>query len=96
MMIKNVGDYIVKCVRRTQKENIRSMVIKKKAVDDFTDYADAYFGNTVFTEECKSWYRRKNTGCGWAVRFIVLKRYEVHGGRILSINMGEQERREER
>ena len=96
MMIKNVGDYIVKCVRRTQKENIWSMVIKKKAVDDFTDYADAYFANTVFTEECKSWYRRKNTGCGRAVRFIVLKRYEVHGGRILSINMGEQERREER
>ena len=62
MMIENVGDYIVKCVRKTQKENIRSMAINKKAVDDFTDYADAYFANTVFTEECKSWYRRKDTG----------------------------------
>lgn len=37
-------------------------MIKKKAVDDFTDYADAYFANTVFTEERKSWYRRKDTG----------------------------------
>ena len=38
------------------------MVIKKKAVGDSTYYADAYFANTVFTEECKSWHRRKDTG----------------------------------
>lgn len=62
MMIESVGDYIIKCVRKIQKENIRAMVIKKKMVDDFTDYADAYFANTVFTEECRSWYRRKDTG----------------------------------
>ena len=95
-MIENVGNYIVKCVRKTQKENIRSMAIGKKAVGDFTDYADAYFANTVFTEECESWYRRKDTGkvvdCGRAVRFLVLKRYEVHGGRILSMNMWERTR----
>lgn len=96
MMIENVGDYIVTCVRKTQKENIRSMVIKKKAVDDFTDYADAYFANTVLRKSARvgigGKIRRKWWGYGRAVRFIVSKRYEVHGGRISSMNMWERTR----
>ena len=96
MMIENVGDYIVKCVRKTQKENIRSIVIKKKAMDDFTDYADAYFANTVFTEECKSWYRRKDTGKfvglwpGSTLHCIEASRSPRW--RILSMNMWERTR----
>ena len=33
--------------------------------------------------------RGKWSGCDRAVRFIVFKRYEVHGGGILSMNMWE-------
>lgn len=58
MMIENVGDYIVKCIRKTQKENIKSMAIKPRRVRDFTKVIDAYFKGTVFMDDCKSWYRK--------------------------------------
>lgn len=61
-MIENVGDYIVKCVRKIQKENIASMVVKPEREQDFIEYVDAYFQGTVFAEECRSWYKNKGTG----------------------------------
>lgn len=61
-MIETVGDYIIKCVRKIQKENIASMVVKKAREDDFTAYVDAYFKGTVFADECRSWYKNKGTG----------------------------------
>ncbi|KAF2659355.1 FAD/NAD(P)-binding domain-containing protein [Lophiostoma macrostomum CBS 122681] len=62
MMIESVGDYIIKAVRKIQKENIATMVIKKEREEDFTEYADRYFEGTVFSEECRSWYKNKKTG----------------------------------
>lgn len=61
-MIETVGDYIVKCVRKIQKDNIAAMVVKQAREDDFTEYADAYFEGTVFADECRSWYKNKGTG----------------------------------
>ncbi|THX01770.1 FAD/NAD(P)-binding domain-containing protein [Aureobasidium pullulans] len=58
MMIESVGDYVIKCIRKIQKENIYSMVVKSSRVADFLAYSDAYFKNTVFMDECKSWYRK--------------------------------------
>jgi len=57
MMIESTGDYVVKCIRKIQKENIRSMTVKQARVRDFLRYTDAYFKSTVFTDECRSWYR---------------------------------------
>lgn len=48
MMIENVGDYVIRCIRKLQKENIKSMVIKPQRVRDFTRFIDAYFEGTVF------------------------------------------------
>lgn len=62
MMIESVGDYVVKAVRKIQKENIASMVVKKEREEDFTEYVDSYFEGTVFSEECRSWYKNKKTG----------------------------------
>jgi hypothetical protein len=61
-MIETVGDYIFKCVRKIQKDNLAAMVVKQAREDDFTEYADAYFEGTVFAEECRSWYKNKGTG----------------------------------
>lgn len=58
MMIESVGDYIVKCIRKQQKEHIKSMVAKRPRVADFSRHVDAYFKNTVFMDDCKSWYRK--------------------------------------
>lgn len=57
MMIESVGDYVTKCIRKIQRDNIRSMVVKEDSVDDFIDYCDAYFDKTVFVQECRSWYK---------------------------------------
>lgn len=56
-MIEATGDYIVRCVRKLQRDNIRAMAPLPNRVRDFTAYADAYFAHTVFAEECRSWYR---------------------------------------
>lgn len=61
-MIETVGDYIIKCVRKIQKENIAAMVVKDEREKDFIEYADAYFEGTVFAEECRSWYKQSGTG----------------------------------
>lgn len=55
LMIESVGNYIVKAIRKLQKENIKSMVIKKERVRDFTRFCDTYFPRTVFSEDCACW-----------------------------------------
>ncbi|EMC95153.1 hypothetical protein BAUCODRAFT_527822 [Baudoinia panamericana UAMH 10762] len=62
MMIESTGDYILKAIRKIQKENIKSMVIKPARVRDFTRYCDAYFNTTVFMDDCQSWYRKDGQG----------------------------------
>jgi hypothetical protein len=57
MMIETEGDYIVKCIRKLQKEDYISMMPKPERVKDFMDYTNEYFKNTVYMDECNSWYR---------------------------------------
>ncbi|KAF2447123.1 hypothetical protein P171DRAFT_462358 [Karstenula rhodostoma CBS 690.94] len=61
-MIENVGDYVIKAIRKIQKEDIAAMSAKADREKDFTEYADAYFEGTVFAEECNSWYKSKKDG----------------------------------
>lgn len=61
-MIENVGDYVIKAIRKIQKEDIASMVVKSEREEDFTEYVDEYFKGTVFSEECNSWYKSKTSG----------------------------------
>ncbi|KAK5655432.1 hypothetical protein OQA88_5703 [Cercophora sp. LCS_1] len=51
-------DYVVRIIRKLQKEGYSSIEPKRERVKDFTEYVDAYFKGTVYTEECKSWYRK--------------------------------------
>lgn len=44
-------------VDRWQTENIRSFSPKKEAVDDFVEHVDKYMQCTVWTEDCRSWYK---------------------------------------
>lgn len=56
------GDYIIKCMRKVQREDYASMVPKRSRVKDFTKYVDAYFERTVYTDNCRSWYRSGGGG----------------------------------
>lgn len=62
MMIESLGDYVIKAIRKIQKDNIKAMVVKRDREEDFTEYVDAYFKGTVFVEDCRSWYRNKASG----------------------------------
>lgn len=52
-------DYILKCVRKLQRENIRSMDAKETRVQEFSNYIDEYFKQTVYLDGCSSWYRNE-------------------------------------
>lgn len=49
-VIEAQGDYIIKCIRKLQKEDYVSMMPKQDRVDDFTEYVGDYFKKTVFMD----------------------------------------------
>ena len=61
-IIQTISDYIIRCVRKIQKDNIAAMVVKEAREKNFIEYSDAYFKGTVFADECRSWYKNKGTG----------------------------------
>ncbi|KAH8689850.1 hypothetical protein BGW36DRAFT_440544 [Talaromyces proteolyticus] len=58
-MIERTGDYIIKCIRKLQKENISSMDPKPVRVKDFSQVIEKYFKDTVYLDNCSSWYKSK-------------------------------------
>jgi hypothetical protein len=57
MMMEMEGDYIIKCIRKMQKEEVRSMDVKPKMVQNFSQIIESYFKRTVYLDSCNSWYR---------------------------------------
>lgn len=51
------GDYIVKCLRKLQKEDYATMEVRPELVADWGAYCDEYFKKTVYTDNCNSWYK---------------------------------------
>ncbi|OQV09822.1 hypothetical protein CLAIMM_13905 [Cladophialophora immunda] len=56
--LESVTLYLVKLVQKIQREYIKSMVVTERATNDFVRHVDEYFSKTVFTETCKSWFKR--------------------------------------
>ncbi|KAJ8115890.1 hypothetical protein ONZ43_g4563 [Nemania bipapillata] len=56
-MLEAEGDYIVKCIRKLQKENYAAMTVKPERVRDWREYCHEYFKKTVYTDKCNSWYK---------------------------------------
>ena len=56
-MFEGEIDYIVKVIRKMQKEDYATIEPKAERVADFSEYITGYFKNTVYTDTCKSWYR---------------------------------------
>lgn len=57
MMIETEGDYIIKAIRKLQREDYLTISPKASIVKDFAEYCQEYFKNTVYMDECNSWYR---------------------------------------
>ena len=60
ILIEAEGDYIIKCIRKLQKENYASMAPKASRVKDFSNYVGNYFKKTVYSDDCDSWYKSLN------------------------------------
>jgi len=56
-ILETIGDYIIKTIRKIQKEDIKAMHIKTARMKDWSAHVDAYFPRTVYLDDCKSWYR---------------------------------------
>ncbi|EXJ79534.1 hypothetical protein A1O3_07813 [Capronia epimyces CBS 606.96] len=57
ILLEAEGDYIVKCIRKLQKEDYLTMTPKRARVDDFSAYVGEYFKKTIYMDTCKSWYK---------------------------------------
>ncbi|KIW17912.1 hypothetical protein PV08_05107 [Exophiala spinifera] len=63
-IIESVGDYVIKCIRKLQKEDIRSMQISSRAIHSWVKFTKSYFEKTVFLDDCHTWYRKNNRVVG--------------------------------
>jgi cation diffusion facilitator CzcD-associated flavoprotein CzcO len=55
-------EYIVKCMKRMQAEGIKAMEIKREPVDQLYEHIDEFHKNSVWGEDCKSWYKNNIVG----------------------------------
>ncbi|KAJ5085310.1 hypothetical protein N7532_010081 [Penicillium argentinense] len=55
--IEAQADYICKHITRIQQQGIKSIEVTKEAVDDFIDFKDIYMKDTVWKQDCRSWYK---------------------------------------
>ncbi|CCL98306.1 uncharacterized protein FIBRA_00300 [Fibroporia radiculosa] len=57
VVIERQIDYAVQATKKLQRERLKSIEIKRRAVQDFDEYLEHYFPNTVYSERCRSWYK---------------------------------------
>jgi len=50
-------EYIIRVLSKFQKENLRSFDVKQSPVNEFNQWKDDFMSKTIWTEECRSWYK---------------------------------------
>ncbi|KAL8280487.1 hypothetical protein RQP46_007135 [Phenoliferia psychrophenolica] len=58
VMFEREIDYMIAAISKMQRENIKAMSVKGSARDDFMSYVANYFPKTVYSEKCRSWYKK--------------------------------------
>ncbi|KAI0712848.1 hypothetical protein C8T65DRAFT_739260 [Cerioporus squamosus] len=56
-MIESTVMYAVQATAKMQRERLKSMEVKANAVEDFQKYIESYFPKTVYSDQCRSWYK---------------------------------------
>jgi hypothetical protein len=57
ILIERLADYFTQCVAKMQRDNITAMSVKPESVWRFVEHCDKYFERTVFTLNCRGWYK---------------------------------------
>jgi hypothetical protein len=62
IIIEALAQYLGQILQRLATGNTLTVQPKASAVQNFTNYCDAYFRRTVFSAECNSWYKSSPPG----------------------------------
>ncbi|KID72740.1 uncharacterized protein G6M90_00g093000 [Metarhizium brunneum] len=54
--------YFAKILRKVSREGIKAVGASGAAADDFVQYCDAFFADTVLSDNCSSWYNGGRAG----------------------------------
>jgi hypothetical protein len=57
-----VGNYAIKMIKKLQNEWIHSLTPRQDVTDQLNDHVQEWVKHTVWTEDCRSWYRNNETG----------------------------------
>jgi hypothetical protein len=57
IIIESIALYVGQILQRLGRGNVKTIEPKRKPVENFTNFCDAYFKRTVFSAECGSWYK---------------------------------------
>ncbi|KAF2179966.1 FAD/NAD(P)-binding domain-containing protein [Zopfia rhizophila CBS 207.26] len=56
-VIETAGEYMIKAISRIQQHGARSLEVQREAVADLTEHIDVYMPRTVWSGNCRSWYK---------------------------------------
>lgn len=62
-----VTKYAVQVIKKLQKDNIKALDPKHSVTDLFNEHVQTFIKSTVWTENCRSWYKNNDTGKVFAV-----------------------------
>ncbi|GAB7356257.1 hypothetical protein MBLNU459_g7069t2 [Dothideomycetes sp. NU459] len=57
-LVECAAEYMIKVIRKLQREYIKSIVVSPRANAVFSKHVDKYFTKTIYTQPCKSWMKR--------------------------------------
>jgi hypothetical protein len=58
------ADYMLQLIDRYQTENIHCFAPKSQAVEDFISHSNSFLETTVWSDDCRSWYKNHNSARG--------------------------------
>ncbi|KAH8801392.1 hypothetical protein F5884DRAFT_824508 [Xylogone sp. PMI_703] len=56
-ILEHSAKYILKMIYKCQTEGIKSVMVKKAAVDDFVQHTDIFMNRTAWSTHCRSWFK---------------------------------------
>jgi hypothetical protein len=67
-----VSDYTLQLVRKIQSEYVCSISPKQDVTDEFNDHSQEWVRHTIWTDNCRSWYKDNETGRGEFITLLVM------------------------
>ncbi|KAL8300693.1 hypothetical protein RB597_010342 [Gaeumannomyces tritici] len=60
--LQSVGLYAVKMIHKMQNEGVRSWTPRADVTEDFNKHVQEWIKTSVYTDDCRSWYKNNDTG----------------------------------